>query len=101
MYRLLIPSLLLCANIFAQQYPFDYYTPKEGLVNARVRQIKQDSKGLMYFITYGGLSIYDGNQFRNFTQSEGLAVDFVNDLLEISGDTILIATNTNRVEHAC
>ena len=97
MYRLLLPALLICANLAAQQYPFDYYTPKEGLVNARIRQIKQDSKGLMYFMTYGGLSIYDGNRFRNFTQSEGLGVDFVNDLLEITPDTILIATNTNRL----
>jgi ligand-binding sensor domain-containing protein len=81
------------AKDFAQQFPFEYYTPKDGLVNSRVRSIKQDSKGRLYFITYGGLSEYDGSRFTSYNQQDGLASEMVNDLVEIPGDTLLVATN--------
>ena len=60
------------ANCFAQQYPFVHYSPKDGLVSNRVRSIYQDSKGLMYFLTMNGLSVYDGARFTNYTTEEGL-----------------------------
>jgi hypothetical protein len=55
---------LFSGFIYPQQYPFVQYTPKDGLVNTRVRKIFQDSKGRMYCLTYGGLSKYDGSRFR-------------------------------------
>jgi signal transduction histidine kinase/ligand-binding sensor domain-containing protein len=79
------------------QYPFVYYTPKDGLVNSRVRKIFQDSKGRMYFITYGGLSVYDGTRFTNYSQLDGLANDVVNDVVELSPDSFLVATNTSQL----
>lgn len=91
----------ICARCVGQlaessgQYPFVYYTPKDGLVNSRVRSIKQDSKGFMYFLTYGGLSVYDGTKFKNYSYPEGLANELVNDLIEVAPDSFLIATNTS------
>lgn len=85
--------MLCCAACLAQQYPFVYYTPRDGLVNSRVRGIKQDSRGRMYFITYGGLSVYNGAAFKNYSQQDGLANTLVNDVLEISPDSFLVATN--------
>lgn len=76
------------------QYPYVHYTPKDGLVNSRVRKAYQDSKGRMYFITYGGLSIYDGARFRNYTTQNGLLADLVNDVLEVGEDSLLVAVNT-------
>ena len=93
----LIGWMLCCAACLAQQYPFVYYTPREGLVNSRVRGIKQDSKGRMLFITYDGLSIYDGVNFKNYRQQEGLANELVNDILEITPDSFLIASNTSQL----
>src|SRR4030095_3877190 len=87
-------SVFLGANHFAQQYPFVYYTPKDGLINSRVKGMRQDSKGRLYFITYGGLSVYDGVRFTNYNLQSGLANDLVNDVIEISPDSILVATNT-------
>src|SRR6185436_13419478 len=92
-----LACLFICIDCFAQQYPFVQYTPKDGLVNSRVRKIYQDSKGRMYFITFGGLSIYDGARFSNYTRQEGLPFDLVNDVLEISPDSVLIATNTSKL----
>ncbi len=83
----------ICAQVYAQRYPFTYYSPKDGLINSRVRSIKQDSKGYMYFITLGGLSIYDGARFVNYSTQNGLANELVNDVVEIAPDSLLIATN--------
>ncbi len=92
---LLSVSLFICVNISAQQYPFVHYTPKDGLVNSRVKKAYQDSKGRMYFLTYGGLSVFDGVRFRNYTTQNGLAVNLINDILEVGDDSLLIATNFN------
>lgn len=48
----------------------------------------------MYFCTYGGLSVYDGARFKNYTTSNGLLHDLVNDVLEVGEDSLLIAVNT-------
>lgn len=93
----LLACFFICSNCIAQQYPFVYYTPKDGLVNSRVRSIKQDSKGRMYFITYGGLSMYDGTRFINYRRENGLANELVNDIAEMASDSFLIATNTQAV----
>jgi len=89
-----IASFFICVDCFTQQYPFVHYTPRDGLVNNRVRKAYQDSKGRMYFLTIGGLSMYDGVRFRNYTMQNGLLSDFVNDILEVGEDTLLVATNT-------
>jgi signal transduction histidine kinase/ligand-binding sensor domain-containing protein len=87
--------LFFCAaSVAAQQYPFVHYTPKDGLVNSRVRKAYQDSKGRMYFITFGGLSVYDGARFKNYTTQNGLLADLVNDVLEVGEDSLLVAANT-------
>jgi ligand-binding sensor domain-containing protein len=70
-----------------------YFTPRDGLVNSRVRGIQQDSKGRMIFMTYGGFSFYDGARFLNYSLQDGLANELVNDIIEISPDSFLIATN--------
>jgi|SRR5688572_27397290 len=91
----LLACLLVCADCFAQQYPFVYYTPKDGLINSRVRSIRQDTKGRMYFLTHGGLSVYDGKRFTNYHTQDGLANELVNDIIEVGPDSFLLATNVS------
>src|SRR4030095_2646212 len=92
-----IPMAVASANCFAQQYPFVHYSPKDGLVSNRVRSIYQDSKGLMYFLTMNGLSVYDGTRFTNYTSEEGLENDIVNCVMEMGKDSIWVATNTGQI----
>jgi signal transduction histidine kinase/ligand-binding sensor domain-containing protein len=94
---LFLANMFFCVTCFAQQYPFVHYTPKDGLVNSRSRSAFQDSKGRMYFLTYGGLSVYDGTKFTNYTAEDGLANDVVNDILEAGPDSFLVATNANKL----
>ena len=70
------------------------YTPKDGLVSSRVQKLYQDSRGRMFFLTGNGLTLYDGARFLNYTVEDGLGNPIVNDVLEITEDSILVATNT-------
>jgi ligand-binding sensor domain-containing protein len=47
----------------------------------------------MIFITYSGFSVYDGVRFKNYSLQDGLANNLVNDIIEVSPDSFLIATN--------
>ena len=94
---LLLVLLLNGYLLTAQVYPFIQYTPKDGLVNSRVRNAYQDSKGRMFFMTGNGLSIYDGARFTNYTVDDGLPNPILNDVLELGADSMLLATNTNHL----
>jgi signal transduction histidine kinase/ligand-binding sensor domain-containing protein len=92
-----LACFFVCANSFAQQYPFVHYTPREGLANNRARFVFQDSKGKLYIATYGGLSIYDGTRFINYNTNNGLSVALINDIVEMGEDSIWIMPNDNHI----
>src|ERR1700729_1041850 len=86
--------LALCVQLScAQQYLFTRYTPKDGLVNNRARFMFQDSRGRLYISTFGGLSVYDGSRFINYTTENGLATSLINDIIEMGDDSLWIAPN--------
>ena len=100
--RLSLIFLVVCAllpvnELLAQQLPFVHYSPKDGLVSNRARFACQDYRGRMYFATYGGLSVYDGSVFTNYTTEDGLATGLVNDVIEMGKDSLLVLSNANKV----
>ena len=94
--QILLVVCLVFGNckVCSQDYPFIKYTPKDGLINSRVQNFYQDQKGRIFFMTANGLSVYDGARFLNYGIEDGLASPIVNDILELSTDSLLIATNT-------
>ncbi|MEM7038576.1 MAG: two-component regulator propeller domain-containing protein, partial [Bacteroidota bacterium] len=75
--------LIWAIGLPAQQYNFDNYSVPDGLGQAQVMSICQDSRGFVWFATYGGgASRFDGTSFRNFTTDDGLADNIVNDVME-------------------
>jgi len=89
----LVWLVLLVHSTYAQQYLFARYTPKNGLVNNRTRSLYQDSRGRLYIATFGGLSVYDGSRFINYTTDNGLAASLVNDIMEMGDDSLWIVPN--------
>src|SRR5580658_1392594 len=77
----------------AQQYLFARYTSRDGLVNNRARFFFQDTRGRLYISTFGGLSVYDGSRFINYTTEEGLATSLINDIVEMGEDSLWIIPN--------
>jgi hypothetical protein len=51
----------------------------------------------MLFITFGGLSVYDGTRFTNYNRQDGLADDLINDIVEVGPDSLLVATNASKL----
>ena len=94
---LFLACCFICVTGLTQQYPFVYYTPKDGLINSHIQNISQDSKGRLFFATRGGLSVYDGTRFTNYNRQSGLAHELVNDVLEVGPDSFLVATNSNKL----
>jgi signal transduction histidine kinase len=93
-FLIALTGLLVSVHIsYAQQYFFARYTPKNGLVNNRAHTLYQDSKGRLYICTYGGLSVYDGARFINYTTEDGLITSLVNDVVEMGDDSLWIIPN--------
>jgi ligand-binding sensor domain-containing protein len=86
---------LFCLH--AQSINFKSYTVHDGLVANPVRCIYQDSKGFIWIGTFEGLSRYDGYKFTNYTNTNGLAHNFINSIMEVNGK-LLIAQNNGTVD---
>ncbi|HMJ47457.1 MAG TPA: two-component regulator propeller domain-containing protein [Ferruginibacter sp.] len=81
----------------SQQVLFHSYTVQDGLVANPVRTIFQDSNDFIWIGTWDGLSRYDGYKFTNFSTSNGLSNNLVNDFIE--RDNILyVAENDGTID---
>jgi len=58
----------------------------------RVKVMHQDGEGYLWFGTYNGLSRWDGNNFENFQNYNGLTVPYVWDIKEAPDKSLNIAT---------
>src|SRR5688572_26412889 len=97
---LLLLLLNVCSGgnlLHAQLLPFVHYTPRDGLVSSRVRTAFQDSRGRLYFCSFGGLSVYDGTRFTNYTIENGLKSNLVNQVLEMGNDSLWIIPNADQI----
>lgn len=66
------------------QKTLTYYSYPDGFVNTTVFTINEDQKGNLWFGTNQGVYRFDGKNFRNYTQKDGLSY------LEISRKSILV-----------
>ncbi|MGA7161212.1 MAG: two-component regulator propeller domain-containing protein [Bacteroidota bacterium] len=92
---LFLYSIQSLSNSITQIYPFDHYSSKDGLLMDYVLAICCDSHGYIWVGTNDGVSIYDGDVFRNFTVADGLAYSRVNCITESRKNpgTLWIGTN--------
>lgn len=96
-YFLLSIFLVSGYNTYAQVYYFKKYTTSDGLIQGTVNDIYQDSFGRIWFGTVDGLSIYDGVEFQNFQEQDGLKVSVISDFLELSPGIMLVGTFGNGI----
>ncbi|MFI5149453.1 MAG: two-component regulator propeller domain-containing protein [Bacteroidia bacterium] len=90
---LVISLLLLCSQkLCSQQYNIRLFYTKNGLVNSSVNQIFLDSRGYLWFATQGGLSRFDGKNFKNYTSKEGLPGNNLTSICEDKAGNLWIAS---------
>lgn len=77
-------ALLLASAVLSQaeKLPLKIYMAVDGLAHNTVNRIVRDSYGHMWFCTSEGLSRFDGYEFYNYRQRDGLPHRDVHDLLE-------------------
>ena len=75
-------------HCYSQSYQVHHYSGADGLANAHVFDITQDRWGRMWFATRGGISCYDGVDWKNYTMADGLpAQSFVKISVDRKGRT--------------
>ncbi len=69
--------------INAQNFNYEKISVKEGLRQSQVNKIYNDSRGFLWLATAGGgVSIYDGVSFINYTENDGLVGNIIQDITE-------------------
>ena len=96
MFKKLFFIFLYFANLSllrSQDYNFKHYGQKQGLANANIKCIFQDSYGFLWFATQGGgISKFDGKTFTNYDKQDGLVGNDVICITEDKNKNIWIGT---------
>ena len=73
----LIFLYVVCFPYVSDSQPKSYriYSANDGLVSNHIHGIFQDADGFMWFASFAGISIYDGNSFTNYTAENGGITD--------------------------
>ena len=84
--------LLLIAPrvVRAERLPTTVFTARDGIAPT-VHRIVGDSKGFIWFVGSEGLARFDGNEFRVFTEADGLPTSSTSDILERRDGTYWVA----------
>ncbi|MBK8946682.1 MAG: hypothetical protein IPM32_15620 [Ignavibacteriae bacterium] len=78
-------------TIFAQVKIHNSISLEDGLIQGEITSLFQDSKGFIWIGTLGGLSIWDGNKFKNLNVYNGLPASQIMDIKESPDGTIYLA----------
>ncbi|CAN5125362.1 histidine kinase [soil metagenome] len=79
-------------NSFTQEYPFTEITSENGLPHSLVFDMFQDSRHYLWFATTNGIGKYDGRQFENYYDSDGLQISQVLAMSQTEDGKIWAAT---------
>src|SRR5690606_6313260 len=64
----------------AQSYAFFNLGIENGLIQSQAQAMVQDSLGQIWIGTLGGLSCYDGEKVKSYTERDGLSNNAINSL---------------------
>jgi ligand-binding sensor domain-containing protein len=86
--------LFVQSSVFAQRYNFVNYSVDEGLPQSQIYSIYEDTRGYLWFGTFGGgLSRFDGINFVNYNEEQGLACSFVRCIVQAEDGNFLVGTD--------
>ncbi|MES2774171.1 MAG: two-component regulator propeller domain-containing protein [Bacteroidota bacterium] len=92
--RQIIFILFLFSPVLAVGQPFNLtvYRESDGLPTGYIESAMQDSRGYLWFGTFGGISRFDGKNFVNYDIKEGLPSKYCDGIIEDSKGRLWIAT---------
>lgn len=80
------------ADLQVERVSFHTYNAADGLAHDRIRCIRADSRGFLWFCTPDGLSRFDGSRFINYGPEQGLPHPSVEEIVEAGPGLYWIAT---------
>lgn len=90
-YLLFIFIFNFAQSFYPQIKIHKHITLEDGLVQGQITSLYQDSKGFVWIGTLGGLSIWDGVNFKNLNTYDGLPSLQIMDIKETSDGSIYLA----------
>ena len=75
------------------------YTTADGLVDNRVSDFHKDRHDTLWIATLGGVSAFDGRDFKNFTTADGLPNNHVRCVYESRGGDLFFGTDSGVVRY--
>lgn len=75
-----------------------HYTTKNGLINNTVVRIYENSKKCLWLGTYGGISVFDGNNFNNIDLLPAFRDKAINSITEDRQGNMWVGTNHGLVK---
>ncbi len=79
-------------TLFAQPFNFTIYREADGLPSGYIEQAFEDTRGYLWLCTFGGLSRFDGRNFKNYDIKDGLAGNFCDYVCEDKKGNLWICT---------
>jgi ligand-binding sensor domain-containing protein/anti-sigma regulatory factor (Ser/Thr protein kinase) len=89
----LMMVFMLAEKYSAQQYHWINYSVDDGLAQTQVFGILQDNSGYLWVATIGGLSRFDGREFRNYSTRDGLLKNQVRCMEHDKGGQLWLGTD--------
>lgn len=71
-FSFLILTCIFFFKVNAQQYNFINYSVEDGLAQTQIFDLESDNDGYLWVGTAGGVSRFDGKNFKNYTSENGL-----------------------------
>lgn len=87
--RMVCFLLFIAGSVYAQELPIIKYTTQQGLGHSVVYRIFEDKNGFLWFSTDNGLTRFDGENFKNFSEADGLRSSFIFGLTENDTATVI------------
>jgi ligand-binding sensor domain-containing protein len=99
--RTAILLCMLCTHTsVGQQYNFHNYSVKDGVAQSQVFSLVQDARGYLWMGTRGGgLTRFDGTEFKTFAIKDGLPNNYVSRIKEDNRHNLWIGTNNGLSEY--
>ena len=89
--------LISVTSAAAQPFGLKKYTINDGLPDAYILNICQDSNGFLWFGTANGLCRFDGREFISYDFADGLPDEYVNKIIEDRAHRLWIGTRRGMV----
>jgi len=91
-----ICSFIFCVAMVqstsAQKYVFLNYNVDNGLAHSQVRSLYQDSRGVLWIGSLGGVTAFDGQEFINYGTSDGLINNEVGAITQLENEALVFGS---------